>query len=242
MATYTKTDMVGGAPQWAIDRAKGIVSSTETILAVYVPSEQNIQNATRAPLVCLALPCYWPTAIICSPCLYMGMQSMESVLKSTVYVVTDKRVYKSIDASSTSQSFPCWNPGKVSGDVPLADITGMGLDLPGAGGQQCFPTTAVVLVLPMGHPLAHLGGGKRIPPTKMAMFIDNPQDAIQLLRQAKDTAAAAPIVYAAQVAQPMQMEREDPLEKIKKLKDLFDAGAITQAEFDEKKAALMERI
>ena len=59
MATYTKTDMVGGAPQWAIDRAKGIVSSTETILAVYVPSEQNIQNATRAPLVCLALPCFW---------------------------------------------------------------------------------------------------------------------------------------------------------------------------------------
>lgn len=237
MATYTKTDMVGGAPQWAIDRAKGIVSSTETILAVYVPSEQNFKNAE----------------IMCSPCIYMGMLSMESMRKVTVYVVTDKRVYKSIDASSTSLS--CCNIGNDSGDVPLADITGMNTNLYPAGMQAgmkqccpCCPTTAVVLVLPMGHPLAHLGGRKGtrrkapVPHNKMAMYIDNPQDAIQLLRQAQDTAGAAPIVYAAQVAQPMQMEREDPLEKIKKLKDLLDAGAITQAEFDEKKAALMERI
>ena len=34
----------------------------------------------------------------------------------------------------------------------------------------------------------------------------------------------------------------DPLEKIKKLKELLDAGALTQKEFDEKKAELMARV
>jgi hypothetical protein len=40
----------------------------------------------------------------------------------------------------------------------------------------------------------------------------------------------------------VQSNEEAPLEKIKKLKGLLDAGALSQAEFDQKKAELMEKI
>jgi hypothetical protein len=39
-----------------------------------------------------------------------------------------------------------------------------------------------------------------------------------------------------------QSNEDAPLEKIKKLKSLLDAGALSQAEFDQKKAELMEKI
>ena len=44
---------------------------------------------------------------------------------------------------------------------------------------------------------------------------------------------------AAQPAQPAAPAAEDPLEKIGKLKQLLDAGAITQEEFDAQKAKLL---
>ena len=39
-----------------------------------------------------------------------------------------------------------------------------------------------------------------------------------------------------------QSDQEDPTEKILKLKRLFDAGALSQEEFDTKKAELLERM
>ena len=48
------------------------------------------------------------------------------------------------------------------------------------------------------------------------------------------------VVPAAPVVQPM--ERDDPMEGIKKLKELLDMGAISQEEFDAKKTELMAKI
>ena len=48
---------------------------------------------------------------------------------------------------------------------------------------------------------------------------------------------------AVEVVAPMEMEREeDPMTQLKKLKELLDMGAISQAEFDEKKAPLMAKM
>ena len=46
---------------------------------------------------------------------------------------------------------------------------------------------------------------------------------------------------------PLQMEQDaprnnEPLAKIRALKELLDAGAITQMEFDEKKRALLSKL
>ena len=113
-------------------------------------------------------------------------------------------------------------------------------------GQQCFPTKFVVLGLPMGHPLAKLGGGnsnKHMPHTKMALLVDDPAQAATMIREAKDKSTTVPVTVAGAALMPMQMERpEDPAEAIGKLKSLVDAGAITQEEFDSKKAELLSRM
>ena len=54
---------------------------------------------------------------------------------------------------------------------------------------------------------------------------------------------AQPVVVNAQPAMaPMEMQRDDPMEQIVKLKQLLDMGAISQEEFDAKKAALLQKI
>ncbi|EEB73924.2 PH domain-containing protein [Thermococcus sp. AM4] len=43
-------------------------------------------------------------------------------------------------------------------------------------------------------------------------------------------------------AQPQVVEKEDPLEKLKKLKELYDMGVISQEEYEEKRKKLLEQI
>ena len=54
------------------------------------------------------------------------------------------------------------------------------------------------------------------------------------------TKAAAPA--GGQLPDDEVVEGEDAISKLKRLKELLDLGAISQAEFDEKKAPLMSRI
>lgn len=42
--------------------------------------------------------------------------------------------------------------------------------------------------------------------------------------------------------QPVQAEKEDPMEKLKKLKELYDMGVINQEEYEEKRKKLLEQI
>ncbi len=41
---------------------------------------------------------------------------------------------------------------------------------------------------------------------------------------------------------PIQEVKEDPLEKLKKLKELYDMGVISQEEYEEKRKKLLEEI
>ena len=200
------------APEWAMTRAKSIISSGETILNVWVISDRNRGNHLRhESSTCLCPPC-WPIAIICSPCVCMGIHSSNAYMKTTVYILTDKRIYMSLHKP---QQIVCCPPNRGSGDVLLADVTSVGMDMPGdcVPSYPCCPTKQVVLGLPVGHPLANLGGNikKGVPDTKMAMKVDDSEAVVKLIREAKDRAAAGGSVVATTagvaVAAPMQMER-----------------------------------
>ena len=111
------------------------------------------------------------------------------------------------------QQIVCCPPNRDSGDVLLADVTSVGMDMPGdcVPSYPCCPTKQVVLGLPVGHPLAYFGDKKGVPDTKMAMLVDDPEAGVKLIREAKDRAAAGGSVVATTagvaVAAPMQMER-----------------------------------
>ena len=238
-------------PQWATDRARQIVQPGENILGIYVVSDENRKNAVKQPMACfLAMPCFWPHALLMSPCLYAACQSGNKILKSTVYIITDKRLYKSVDTGELG--FVCCTPGRDSGDVPHQDISGLSLDMPGAAcGTQCFPVQQVIVSLPLGHPLATAGGQDSsehrsgIPNMHMQMLVDNPQEVIQLLHSAKDALMSAPqqvVVTTAMPIAPMEMGRDDPTEQLAKLKKLLDAGAITEEEYEEKRKPYVDRL
>ena len=143
------------APEWAMTRANSIISSGETILNVWVISDENRKNAIKAPFTCCLCPLWWPIAIPCSPCICMAMYSGNEHMKTTVYILTDKRIYMSLDKP---QKIVCCPPNRGSGDVLLADVTSVGMDMPEwpGTGCPCCPTKQVVLGLPVGHPLANL--------------------------------------------------------------------------------------
>ena len=61
------------------------------------------------------MPCWWPEAILCAPCLCAFCHSANEALKTTVYVLTDKRLYQSID---TPQKAPNPNPSLSPGPGP----------------------------------------------------------------------------------------------------------------------------
>lgn len=48
--------------------------------------------------------------------------------------------------------------------------------------------------------------------------------------------------YQPAQAPPIQEVKEDPLEKLKKLKELYDMGVISQEEYEEKRKKLLEEI
>ena len=271
MATLVKRDGPGGVdgdpPQWAVDRAQALVAPGETILGIYTISEKNRTNATLQLMTpMLVLPCFWPHFCILSPCICACIVS-SWVSLGQVFIVTDKRIYRSVDECNEKT---CSTPrrccgGRDSADAELSIITSMETV---KGGALCclqlFPTKRVVLRLPFGHPLANAGARKRTPNYLTVIYCDDPEAVMRLIRDAKDKAStaasavvapgmvtatvmAAPVVQPGIVqpgiVQPMEMEREDdPMTQLKKLKELLDMGAITQAEFDEKKGPLLEKM
>jgi hypothetical protein len=195
------------APDWATQRAQGIVSGGETIQAVWTISDENRCNAMKPQLAMHACPCFLPQTILCAPCICAMINSQNEAMKTMVYVLTDKRLYQSLDKYQSLDAV-CCTQGVDNGDVELKDINSVGLDMPGAAcGQQCCPTKFVVIGLPMGHPLAKLGGGKHIPATKMAILVDDPPKAARMIREAKDAAGTglAPLVIAGAAVAPMQV-------------------------------------
>merc|ERR1712178_435430 len=235
----TKTNLqnkMDGVPQWAQDRAKSIVPVDETIIGIYTISDQNRRNALRAPFAPMRLPIFWPLLILSSPCLLTSMYVQNSILKSTVYIITDKRLYGSIDPAEGNA---CFTPGRDSGDVLLQDITGVYIDMPARFmGRKFFPVKQVIVNLPIGHPLATAPASDRSEDgmairTFMQMFVDDPQEAVN---------ANAVVASTGIPASNTSHDDDRSYDALIKLKELLDAGAITKDEYDEKRKAHINRI
>ena len=206
-------------PYWATTRALDIVSSgEETILGVWLVSDHERVNTVKqylAQLVCLSsLSC---APCIFAPCMCACMHSVNEALTKVIYVLTDKTLYQSLDRPQTEQTREWISQGRDSGNIALEDINYIGTDLAGETCcQQCFPLAPVVLGLPSGHPLATTGGdmysrrsherGIRrpdIPHNKMRLMVDQPEQVMRMIHEAKDKAgprfsglAVAPIEMA----------------------------------------------
>ena len=175
-------------------RAEHRVSSDETILGVWLVNDHERVNTVKqylAQLVCLySVPLCAPC--ICAPCMCACMHSVNEALTNVVYVLTDKTLYQSLDRPQTCV---CISQGRDSGQIALEDINSIGTDLAGETCcQQCFPLSPVVLGLPPDHPLATLGGrtGSQtmpsIPHTKMCLMVDQPEQVMRMIHEAKDKA------------------------------------------------------
>ena len=94
----TPTGAIMGNPsQEDIDMAMKLIMPGEQIVAILRNSQKNINNSSLQPLACLlCLPCFWPHALLCSPCICCGCQSNRAVLAATVYVITDKSIHRCV--------------------------------------------------------------------------------------------------------------------------------------------------
>ena len=183
MATYVTAsapapescDIHGGAPAWAVERARQIVAPDETFLGIYVVSDKNATNATGAPCFIYCVPwittCFtpfwWVGAIGCC-CAGVNLCWYRDLVKSRIYIITDKKLYRAENPEAAAKAPPCWRHTYDAPDADsireraalLEDVTtvyaGHGCSWP------CCPTEQVVVGLPPGHPHANIGGGKSL--------------------------------------------------------------------------------
>lgn len=128
---------------------------------------------------------------------------------------------------------------------------------------RCCPFPALMMGTPLGSPMANYGGGKHRPASTLRMVLNDPDEAAALLRAAKEQyqrdVMTGGMMQMQMQQQMMMMQQqpggvfppgytamsaagapaEDPGAKIMQLKGLLDAGAITEVEFEKKKAALL---
>ena len=87
--------------------------------------------------------------------------------------------------------------------------------------------------------MANAGATKHQPANKTIIYVEDAEKAMKLIRDTKAKSEMARNAPPVQMAMPLA---EDPLEQIKKLAGLRDAGVISESEFQEKKDQLMAKV
>lgn len=106
-------------------------------------------------------------------CIAFWAGSFVADYKSVAYVVTDKRICREIDSKADARKPPCFKMSGVgSAEVELALVNSIGMDPQAEQICRCLPTKQVSLGLPLGHPLANSGGGKRSPPYRAIIYCE----------------------------------------------------------------------
>ena len=204
--------------------ARTLIESDETILAVNkVSAEQAAATRTNdlLPQCPLAIMCFPLSPLYCA-----DWWSVKSTIMSRIQVVTTAAVYQ----QQTSYSV-CGNQA-ISARLPIAEVNSTAV----ASVNRCTSQeTYVVLGVPPGSPMANDGGGGGSRPGA-------PMRARMLIDTSFAEGFVAAIESARGPACPSVQVMERPTTQIAELKDLLDAGGITQAEFDAKKAELLQRL
>lgn len=142
-----------------------------------------------------------------------------------------------------------YRTGKDSGQVGLNEIKSIVVNNAASGLCAGFSTSTLDVQVPYGSPVANSGGSSDKSPGTFKMFVQNPDEARKLLMAAKNAfvGSSAGGSFAGGIIAPgsVQMaiaEKKSPGEKLVKLKELLDIGAVTQEEFDSKKKELLSRM
>lgn len=257
----------GMPTQEDLEKARSVVGQGEEILGLWTVSSEQAMMASCLPMMpILVLPCFWPHAMVLSPCLCTCFWMNKYVLEGSQTILTNQRIYRVVDSDG------CCNQNQ-SGDLALGDINSV-------GNQALTPcgncnVESVTLGVPYGHSLANTGGGKHRANNKLQFIVDHSDEALALIRRAKNAApagtnnaagvfgalqglaagmgamSATPIANATeiQMAQPVEamvMARDESkisvMDTIADLARLKENGVLTEAEFAAKKAELLQRL
>ena len=185
---------IGGDPTAEdVAKARELVAPNEKILGVYRIRDGDAHAAVMSRCFPLALPCFWPHAVACSPCLLTCYIQTRNALNGTIYVVTTTHIHRHVDPDKS-----CWadTPCKVRGgggcqiptnasarlqevvdvkaEPPLAPVCG-----------ACFRPTGVTLRLYRGSRLANVGTSMAVIYTGVA-----PEDVVALIKDAQAKSGA----------------------------------------------------
>ena len=230
-------NIAGNPSQEALQEARLMVNEGETILAVVKVSEETASRCRTNDLAASA--CFAFTIMLpCSPLWCSDWKTVKQTILSYITVVTDKTLYR----SATMYSL-CGDEKKTA-QIPISQVNS---SMVAVVSRCCSKESYLVLGVPPGSPMANAGGGggsrNRIAPNQARILIDDHmaeglRSVIEKARQ-----STPPIALESMTRGPDAIDVEDdPTQKIMKLKNLLDAGAITQSEFDEKKAELLLQV
>lgn len=216
----------------------------EKVIAVWrIPKEkQSTAACSMMPLALFYLPCFWPHALILSPCLCAGYCAVNASVKGTTYALTDRNFIRIAD-------FDCYGgyykSGSDSAATALSDIKAISVNAKASGCTACCSVDALHIGVPAGSPAANYGGrgassspheGRRkyVPHSQIRCLMDDPENVRSMINSAKQNqnSLIAPETQAMEASQTAA-------EKILGLKTLLDAGAITQSEYELKKGELL---
>jgi hypothetical protein len=258
----------GNAGAWALERMRQVIGPDERLIGVWQISPENKSKVTRQQCAMLAVPCCWPVAVCCAPCICSACDSWNEIHNSTIYALTDVHVWRWVEAEPQTDVCCLGLPiidgrAYASGPVPLSRISVVHGRLDPAMADhvdECCPAQQVTLGVPAGHRLAsgHSADARRHP-DRMVLYVDEPEDVALLIRAAKLAAPpymAGPLDPLAAVedifghlggvlpVRPQQMVRghHDSRQALESLQELLALGLITQAEYDAKRAEVIHSI
>eukprot|EP00392_Amoebophrya_sp_AT5.2_P002576 g2581.t1 len=216
--------------------------------AVWRVNPENHNVAIKQAAIVLAIPCFWPHAIICSPCLFAMNSAAKGFLKGTLYILGKKNLYRLVEVHADSGGCAVCATGKDSGFEKLSALSSVAVDNPGA--LPCAQVSAVKVGVPFGSALGpqssgmHVSnaGNVRVVAPTFQMLVSEPDTAAQLIHQAMENAQKTQSQEAPPQMQMQAQAAASPKSKKDQLKELTEMrgeGLITENEFQEKREKIL---
>lgn len=217
--------------------ARRIVNAGEEPLVVLRPDDDTAAACRTNDLMAQA-----PLAVVLVPCLPLWCLDWKHVKESILTqltIVSDKTLYRQMTKRSI-----CGDEF-IEAQMPLHQVNAASV---ATVSRCCSQETYLVLGVPPGSPMANAGGGGRLPADQARILVNSSgsDEVLKAISAARDGPAVVAQVMTRDGAEMgptlQQQQQQSPAEKILEIKGLLDAGAITQAEYDAKKADLLHRL
>ncbi|CAD7945068.1 unnamed protein product [Amoebophrya sp. A120] len=237
-SSNSSVQLLSGATQQDADKAWAHCQTyNDEPVAVWRVNPENYNLCCKKVRFYFILPCLWPHAILCSPCVYFANKATNDALQGTTYILGKKNLYRIVEAEVGGV---CCTTGNDSGFEKLSSITSVGVHNQAAP-CACLESHGVQIAVPFVSPLSDYTGGG---PPSFIMYVDNPDYAAGLINTAMENAQQ----LRGPQAPPQMMMQGAPggggpavgtKEKLKELTEMYQMGLVSPAEFESKKAELL---